>query len=191
MRRSRALLTAVLVAMVTATGASAQSPAAPSPNTPVIAIETEVGTIRVELDPQHAPATVANFLRYVNEHFFDGTAFYRAVTPDNQPTNPIKIDVIQGGANDSKQTYPPDRAERIVRHRIKHTWTGLILDGAQRARTPPRASSSSVSGISRRSISEGGLRNPDGRGFAAFGQRRRRDGHRAAASSMRRSKARC
>jgi len=165
MRRSRALLTAVLLATSAATGPSAQSPAAPA-NTPVIAIETEAGTIRVELDPQRAPATVANFLRYVNEHFFDGTAFYRAVTPDNQPTNPIKIEVIQGGANDSKQTYPPIALERTSRTGIKHT-DGTI---SMARNSPDTATSEFFICIGDQpALDEGGLRNPDGQGFAAFG----------------------
>lgn len=165
MRRSRALLTAVLLATSAATGPSAQSPAAPA-NTPVIAIETEAGTIRVELDPQRAPATVANFLRYVNEHFFDGTAFYRAVTPDNQPTNPIKIEVIQGGANDSKQTYPPIALERTSLTRIKHT-DGTI---SMARNSPDTATSEFFICIGDQpALDEGGLRNPDGQGFAAFG----------------------
>jgi len=165
MRRSRALLTAVLLATSAATGPSAQSPAAPA-NTPVIAIETEAGTIRVELDPQRAPATVANFLRYVNEHFFDGTAFYRAVTLDNQPTNPIKIEVIQGGANDSKQTYPAIALERTSRTGIKHT-DGTI---SMARNNPDTATSESFICIGDQpALDEGGLRNPDGQGFAAFG----------------------
>jgi peptidyl-prolyl cis-trans isomerase A (cyclophilin A) len=166
MRRSRALLTAVLFTTATATGAPAQSPAVPSTNTPVIAIETEAGTIRVELDPQHAPATVANFLRYVNEHFFDGTAFYRAVTLDNQPTNPIKIEVIQGGANDSKQTYPPIALERTSLTRIKHTDGTISM-----ARNSPDTATSEffICVGDQPALDEGGLRNPDGQGFAAFG----------------------
>jgi len=152
--------------MVTASAAMAQSPAATPPNAPVIAIETEAGTIRIELDPQHAPATVANFLRYVNEHFFDGTAFYRAVTLDNQPTNPIKIEVIQGGANDSKQTYPPIPLEPTSVTRIKHT-DGTI---SMARNSPDTATSEFFICIGDQpALDEGGLRNPDGRGFAAFG----------------------
>jgi len=156
----------VLVAMLAATGVSAQSPATPSANKPIIAIETGAGTIRVELDPQHAPATVANFLRYVNEHFFDGTAFYRAVTFDNQPTNPIKIEVIQGGANDSKPTYPPIALERTSATGIKHTDGTISM-----ARNGPDTATSEffICIGDQPSLDEGGLRNPDRQGFAAFG----------------------
>lgn len=166
MRRSRALLTTVFLATIAAAGTAAQQSVVPSANKPVIAIDTEAGTIRVELDPQHAPATVANFLRYVNEHFFDGTSFYRAVTLDNQPTNPIKIQVIQGGANDSKQTYPPIALERTSVTGIKHTDGTISM-----ARNGPDTATSEffICIGDQPALDEGGLRNPDGQGFAAFG----------------------
>ena len=59
------------------------------------------------------PATTANFLRYVDEHFYDDTTFYRTVTPGNQPNNPVKIEVIQGGLDtEAGAGYGPIRLER-------------------------------------------------------------------------------
>ncbi len=46
---------------------------------PRVLIQTSMGDIGVELDPVHAPATVENFLRYVNERHYDGTIIYRVV----------------------------------------------------------------------------------------------------------------
>jgi cyclophilin family peptidyl-prolyl cis-trans isomerase len=46
---------------------------------PRVAIQTNMGTIVVELDREHAPLSVANFLRYVTEHSYDNTLFYRVV----------------------------------------------------------------------------------------------------------------
>ena len=46
---------------------------------PKVSFQTSLGEIIFELDREHAPATVANFLRYVNEGHFDGTVFYRVV----------------------------------------------------------------------------------------------------------------
>ena len=40
-------------------------------------IETSMGNMVIELDPEHTPVTVANFLRYAREGHFDGTVFYR------------------------------------------------------------------------------------------------------------------
>ena len=46
---------------------------------PKVLIQTSMGDITLALDRVHAPATVENFLRYVNEGHFDGTVVYRVV----------------------------------------------------------------------------------------------------------------
>jgi cyclophilin family peptidyl-prolyl cis-trans isomerase len=46
---------------------------------PRVSMETSLGTIVFELDREHTPATVDNFLRYAEEGHFDGTVFYRVV----------------------------------------------------------------------------------------------------------------
>lgn len=46
---------------------------------PKVLIETSLGNITLELDHVRAPATVDNFMRYVNEGHFDGTVVYRVV----------------------------------------------------------------------------------------------------------------
>ena len=44
-----------------------------------IIIETSKGKIVAELDEEKAPATVANFLSYVDDKFYDGTIFHRVI----------------------------------------------------------------------------------------------------------------
>lgn len=44
-----------------------------------VVIETNKGKINLELDPNKAPITVANFLSYVDEGFYDGTIFHRVI----------------------------------------------------------------------------------------------------------------
>ena len=44
-----------------------------------VSIETSMGTIILELDREHTPATADNFLRYAREGHFDGAVFYRVV----------------------------------------------------------------------------------------------------------------
>jgi peptidyl-prolyl cis-trans isomerase B (cyclophilin B) len=44
-----------------------------------VLIETSKGNITIELNEEKAPATVANFLKYVNEGFYDGTIFHRVI----------------------------------------------------------------------------------------------------------------
>jgi cyclophilin family peptidyl-prolyl cis-trans isomerase len=53
----------------------------PSGPDPVVLIETSMGPIKVELYQTKAPITVKNFLRYVDEKYYDGTIFHRVI-PD-------------------------------------------------------------------------------------------------------------
>lgn len=46
---------------------------------PMVAIETPMGEILVELFPEKAPKTVENFLQYVDEGFYEGTLFHRVI----------------------------------------------------------------------------------------------------------------
>jgi len=138
-----------------------------SPSTPEVRIETELGVIRVRLDPDHAPRTVANFLRYVDEHFFDGTSFYRTVRADNQPTSPVKIAVIQGGPDEKKPEHEAIALERTSVTGLHH------LDGTlSMARDGPDTATAEffICVGAQPALDFGGTRNPDGQGFAAFGQ---------------------
>lgn len=42
-------------------------------------METDRGTIELELYPEHAPVTVNNFVFLVREGFYDGTTFHRVI----------------------------------------------------------------------------------------------------------------
>ncbi|HTU21326.1 MAG TPA: peptidylprolyl isomerase [Gemmataceae bacterium] len=44
-----------------------------------VVLETSLGSIKLELDADKAPVTVANFLTYVDEGFYDGTIFHRVI----------------------------------------------------------------------------------------------------------------
>jgi peptidyl-prolyl cis-trans isomerase B (cyclophilin B) len=52
-----------------------------------VEMTTSAGALRIELDDAKAPATVANFLGYVNKGHYDGTIFHRV----------IKGFMVQGG----------------------------------------------------------------------------------------------
>ncbi|UCH54165.1 MAG: peptidylprolyl isomerase, partial [Pseudomonadota bacterium] len=56
-------------------------------NTPQVRLTTNLGVIEIELYPDKAPATVKNFLDYVDAGFYNGTIFHRV----------IKGFMIQGG----------------------------------------------------------------------------------------------
>ena len=46
---------------------------------PQVALETSMGTITLELNDAQAPASTANFLRYVRDGFYNGTIFHRVI----------------------------------------------------------------------------------------------------------------
>jgi len=46
---------------------------------PNVRIETSMGDIVLELDAANAPITVANFIDYANEGFYEGTIFHRVI----------------------------------------------------------------------------------------------------------------
>jgi peptidyl-prolyl cis-trans isomerase B (cyclophilin B) len=46
---------------------------------PVVKLETSAGDIIIRLNSERAPKTVANFLQYVDEGFYDGTIFHRVI----------------------------------------------------------------------------------------------------------------
>ncbi len=58
--------------------AASTQPASAAAN-PVVIIETNLGTFKAELWADKAPGTVANFLRYAEEKFFDGLVFHRVI----------------------------------------------------------------------------------------------------------------
>lgn len=138
------------------------------PAHPVIVMETEAGTIQVELYPEAAPLTVANFLMYVDRGAYDGAAFYRNVRPENQP-NPVKIEVIQGGLAQvlNVDTLPPIPHESTDKTGILHR-DGVI----SMARYEPGTATSEffICVGDQPDLDFGGQRNPDGFGFAAFGK---------------------
>ena len=78
MRIAGIVLTAFVVAFAGAARADDVPPAS-APSGPKVMISTDMGDIELQLDPMHAPATVANFLRYAKEGHYDGTIFYRVV----------------------------------------------------------------------------------------------------------------
>jgi len=47
--------------------------------TPKVRLKTNLGDMTLLLDAEKAPETVANFLRYVKDGFYDGTIFHRVI----------------------------------------------------------------------------------------------------------------
>jgi peptidyl-prolyl cis-trans isomerase A (cyclophilin A) len=133
---------------------------------PVVLIKTKVGDIKVELYPDKAPITVTNFLKYTENKLYDGTSFFRTVTMDNQPTSPVKIEVIQGGQVPKEKEYPPIEHETTEKTGLKHKLGTISM-----SRGKPSSATSSFFFCIRDEpeLDYGGNRNADGQGFSAFG----------------------
>ncbi|HEV2945823.1 MAG TPA: peptidylprolyl isomerase [Gemmataceae bacterium] len=134
-----------------------------------VLIHTEKGDIEVELNAAQAPATVANFLRYVDSKYYDGGRFHRTVTPDNQPDNKVKIEVIQAGVepDKTKKEFAPIKLERTRDTKLSHKDGTISM-----ARDGPDTATSDffICVGDQPELDFGGKRNPDGQGFAAFGR---------------------
>ncbi|HIV09852.1 MAG TPA: peptidyl-prolyl cis-trans isomerase [Candidatus Spyradenecus faecavium] len=69
-----------------------------------VIMKTNKGDITLELDESAAPITVANFLRYVDEGFYDGLIFHRVIPGF----------MIQGGG------FTPDMAQKPTHEPIRN-----------------------------------------------------------------------
>ena len=114
----------LLVGFISTTSYAASTPA----NVTRVEVQTSQGNFTIELYPEKAPKTVANFLQYVNSDFYKGTIFHRVInnfmiqgggfTRDlsEKPTNaPIKNEANNGLLNElgtiaMARTNDPDSA---------------------------------------------------------------------------------
>jgi cyclophilin family peptidyl-prolyl cis-trans isomerase len=69
----------VILVLTTFIAAWAQAEEEPIPLFPKIALETNKGTIVLELDGNRAPITVGNFVTYVRDGHYDGLIFHRVI----------------------------------------------------------------------------------------------------------------
>jgi peptidyl-prolyl cis-trans isomerase A (cyclophilin A) len=157
-----------ILLMVLALAALASTAPARAQELPRVLIKTELGDIEAEVDTIHAPLTAANFLRYVDLGFYRFGEFHRTVREDNQPTDKVKIAVIQAGLDSLRvKDFPPIKLERTKLTGLRHKDGTLSM-----ARDGPDTATSDffICIGDQPSLDFGGKRNPDGQGFAAFGR---------------------
>lgn len=104
-----ALLTAALFALTTLAAAPADAKKAKATK---VEVKTSMGSFVIKLDAKKAPLSVANFLQYAKDGFFNGTIFHRVIdgfmvqggglTPDmkkKETRAPIKLEAGNGLSN--------------------------------------------------------------------------------------------
>jgi len=123
-----------------------------------VQLETSAGNIRVELDDEKAPVTVANFLDHVKRGHYDGTVFHRV----------IKGFMVQGGGFEPGMKQKPTGA--TITNEAKNGLKNLHYTLAM-ARTSDPHSASAQFFIN--TTNNGFLDNAqaqDGWGYAVFGK---------------------
>jgi peptidyl-prolyl cis-trans isomerase B (cyclophilin B) len=125
----------------------------------MVKLQTNFGTITLDLDAEKAPETVANFLQYVNEGFYNDTIFHRVIDGF----------MIQGGG------FMADMMQKATRDTIKNEANNGLKNDAYTiamARTPNPHSASSQFFIN---ASDNGFLNftaetQQGCGYCVFGK---------------------
>lgn len=125
----------------------------------VVIMETNRGNIEIELDSAKAPKTVANFLAYVDEGFFDGTIFHRVIPGF----------MIQGGG------FTPEMEQKSTKANIQNEATNGLknLRGSiamARTHNPHSASSQFFINLADNDFLNFTGQNMQGWGYCVFGK---------------------
>lgn len=159
------MLFAVLVVLGCRSGSPIPSGGSQDPSEPdktaavVVLMRTSMGPIKIQLYPDKVPGTVANFLTYVDQAFYDGTIFHRVISDF----------MIQGGG------FTPDMQERTAHPPIPNEARDDLknLRGTvAMARTPAihSASSQFFINVKDNAILDHADETPRGFGYCVFGK---------------------
>lgn len=124
-----------------------------------VTMETNKGTITLELDAEKAPASVANFITYARAGHYDGTVFHRV----------IPNFMIQGGGFDTsmqqKDTNPPVKNE--ADNGLKNDKGTVAM---ARTNVPDSATSQFFINVKDNGFLNHTSPTPQGWGYAVFGK---------------------
>jgi peptidyl-prolyl cis-trans isomerase B (cyclophilin B) len=126
---------------------------------PMVKLQTSLGDIVLELNPEKAPATVANFLQYVKDGFYNGTIFHRVINGF----------MIQGGGMDAQMN------QKSTRSPIKNEADNGLTNDAYtiamaRTAVPDSATAQFFINVAdNKNLNHTG-KNPAGWGYAVFGK---------------------
>ena len=131
----------------------------PGKDKPVVVIDTSMGKIRVELFPDKAPKTVANFLRYVDDRHYDYTVFHRV----------NDAFMIQGGG------FTPDLKEKKAREAIPNEAANGLKNKAgtiamARTNDPHSATAQFFINTVNNAMLDHSAPTEEGYGYAVFGK---------------------
>jgi peptidyl-prolyl cis-trans isomerase B (cyclophilin B) len=126
---------------------------------PLVKLETSMGDITLELYPDKAPATVANFLEYVKAGFYNGTIFHRV----------IGTFMIQGGGLDAQMNKKATRAP--IKNEADNGLTNDAYTVAMaRTNNPDSATAQFFINAANNTFLNHTGKTPQGWGYAVFGK---------------------
>ena len=125
----------------------------------MIKISTTFGEMTLELDADKAPKTVANFLEYVREGFYDGTIFHRV----------INNFMVQGGGFDTNMQQKTTKApiENEADNGLKNEFGTIAM---ARTMDPHSATAQFFINVSNNEFLNHSGKNMQGWGYAVFGK---------------------
>jgi len=125
---------------------------------PQVDLNTNMGTIRIELFPAKAPKTVENFLQYVKDGHYNGTVFHRVIDGF----------MIQGGGFDKSMRQKPTRTpiENEAKNGLKNDLGTLAM---ARTSAPHSASAQFFINVKNNDFLNA-ANAQDGWGYAVFGK---------------------
>jgi len=126
---------------------------------PKVLMETSMGNIEIELWESKAPETVKNFLRYVDEGFYNDTIFHRV----------IKKFMIQGGGFDKNMVRKPthDPIKNEASFDLKNRPGTIAM---ARTQDPHSATAQFFINAKNNTFLNHGGKTPRGWGYAVFGK---------------------
>ncbi len=138
-------------------GGMVAMPAAQAESAPRVKVQTSQGDFVLELQPDKAPKTVDNFLRYVADKHYDGTVFHRVIDGF----------MVQGGGFTANMTQKPTRSPIAL-----EASNGLKNDRGTIAMARTGNPNSATSQFFINVANNDGLNapQPDGYGYAVFGK---------------------
>ncbi len=146
----------VLLTAFAASPALAQQSSTSNESLPKVRMVTSEGAIELQLRPDVAPETVANFLQYVRDGFYDGTVFHRVIPGF----------MIQGGG--FTETLSRKSTREPVRNEASPTLPNLRGTIAMaRTNAPDSATSQFFINVADNGFLNAGVR---GAGYAVFGK---------------------
>jgi len=155
----RSFLIALAGAALVASGFAQPAMAA----NPQVELQTTAGNIRIELFPDAAPKTVANFLDYVKAKYYDGTQFHRV----------IPNFMVQGGGFNAEFQQKPTRPPAPIEAEMSSKAGLLNVPGTvAMARTgdPNSATSQFFINVKDNQFLNFKSADPQGYGYTVFGK---------------------